>query len=67
MADYGRGICPECQRVISGLYLGIDRRKIELKRHKNLTRTNWCNGGRKVVQAMMTDEEIAAVLTAKEG
>ena len=51
-AKFGRGICPECQRVISGRRLGISLvPKIELLRHKNLTRSAYCNGGRKVVDA----------------
>jgi hypothetical protein len=53
---FGRAICPQCQRVISGRFIGYpftDRpRKIELLRHKNLTRTAYCNGGRKVIDAM---------------
>jgi hypothetical protein len=53
-AEFARGICPECQRVVSGRIFGLGLTpKIELLRHKNLTRTNWCNGGRKVVQAMV--------------
>jgi hypothetical protein len=52
-AKFGRGICPQCNRVISGRKLGISLvPKIELLRHKNLTRTAPCNGGRKVVDEM---------------
>jgi hypothetical protein len=52
---FGRGICPEpgCNRVISGRYFGLALnrpQKIILLRHKNLSRTDYCNGGRRVVE-----------------
>ena len=56
-AKFAKGICPECQRVISGRLLGHPAtrmtRKVELLQHKNFTRTAPCNGGRKVVEAML--------------
>jgi hypothetical protein len=59
MAEYAKGICPDCKRVISGRATGIeadhaDRRWVELRPHNREERSRHpvaclSRGGRRVV------------------
>ena len=54
--EFGRAVCPECQRVIAGRYLsGMDAEvdgKIKLARHKKPDRVTWCSGAQAIMQAI---------------
>jgi hypothetical protein len=53
---FGRGTCPECQRVISGrCVVGMDAKadgEIKLLRHKHPDGVTWCGGAQSIMQAM---------------
>jgi hypothetical protein len=51
MAEFAKGICPECQRTISGRTFGRDGRKTELLRHK-APAGRPCNGTKRVVSVL---------------
>lgn len=64
----GKGICPNCGRLVGGRHYGISDRNptVELVRHQNWRSGKRCNGGRKMVPLIRFDPLIEAAALVGE-